>query len=154
MGLLWLDNCLWRVTFGHASAFAAWQGLDLATEPGNGDAFARDLRQRLRRFVLGRSKDDFLDVPLHTTGMSDFRKAVIHHCRHVPFGGTCSYAALAGLAGRPRAARAVGRVMACNQFPLIVPCHRVVASNGGLTGFSAPDGLGMKQRLLSIESRG
>jgi DNA repair protein RadC len=71
--------------------------------------------------------------------------------RRVPRGRTISYGELAALAGRPGAARSVGGFMARNRFPLLVPCHRVVAHDGGLGGFSSSGGLGDKKRLLSLE---
>ena len=67
----------------------------------------------------------------------------------IPRGQTCSYAELAARAGRPGAARAVGQAMARNPWPIIVPCHRVVASDGGLGGYGG--GLDMKERLLRLE---
>jgi DNA repair protein RadC len=71
--------------------------------------------------------------------------------RRVPRGHTISYGELALLAGRPGAARSVGGFMARNRFPLLVPCHRVVAHDGGLGGFSSSGGLGDKKRLLALE---
>ncbi len=73
-------------------------------------------------------------------------------CRRIPWGQTRSYAQLAAVAGRPGAARAVGSVMAKNRVPLVVPCHRVIASSGQLGGYSAPQGLSLKRRLLAMES--
>lgn len=67
----------------------------------------------------------------------------------VPFGSTISYAGLAKAAGRPGGARAVGRAMAENKIPIIVPCHRVIASDGRIGGWSGPGGL--KETLLSLE---
>ena len=71
--------------------------------------------------------------------------------RRVPRGRTVAYGELAALAGRPGAARSVGAFMARNRFPLLVPCHRVVAHDGGLGGFSSSGGLGDKKRLLTLE---
>jgi methylated-DNA-[protein]-cysteine S-methyltransferase len=72
-----------------------------------------------------------LPFELDWTGISDFRRSVLETLRaQVPWGETVTYGELAALAGRPRAARAVGTVMASNPFPFVVPCHRVVASNG------------------------
>ena len=62
-----------------------------------------------------------------------------------------TYRELATQAGRPRAARAVGNVMRRNPWPLVVPCHRVIGSSGQLTGYSAPDGIARKARLLELE---
>ena len=70
----------------------------------------------------------------------------------MPRGETVSYAELAGRAGSPNAARAVGGVMAGNRVPLLVPCHRVVGAGGRLGGFSAPTGVELKKRLLALEA--
>ncbi len=80
-----------------------------------------------------------------------FQRAVIDHCRRIPRGEVLTYGQLAERAGYPRSARAVGNVMATNRVPLIVPCHRVVGAGGNLGGFSAPQGLQMKRRLLRLE---
>jgi len=69
----------------------------------------------------------------------------------VPFATTVSYGDLAAMVGKPRAARAVGRVMAINPLPLIVPCHRVVGRNGDLVGYSGGGGLVTKEWLLAFE---
>ncbi|MGY8769586.1 MAG: methylated-DNA--[protein]-cysteine S-methyltransferase [Pirellulales bacterium] len=94
---------------------------------------------------------DFRDVDIDLDNHTPFQRKVINACRKIPFGKTKSYGELASKAGSPFAARAVGSTMAKNIFPLIVPCHRVVGSSGKLHGFSAPDGLNMKARLLKME---
>ena len=71
--------------------------------------------------------------------------------RAIPAGETVTYGELAVRAGEPGAARAVGQAMARNPFPLIVPCHRVMAAHGGAGGFSARGGVATKFRLLRIE---
>ncbi len=91
------------------------------------------------------------DVELDLSETTAFEASVIAAARRIPYGETVSYSELARSAGSPRAARAVGTVMAGNRFPLIVPCHRVVRSDGTLGGFSAPDGVDMKRRLLALE---
>ena len=85
---------------------------------------------------------------------SRFQRRVLNQCRRVPCGATISYARLAAKAGYPGAARAVGNCMAGNPIPLIVPCHRVVCSDGRLGAYSAPGGTAMKRRLLALESQG
>jgi methylated-DNA-[protein]-cysteine S-methyltransferase len=71
--------------------------------------------------------------------------------RTVPFGRTTTYGELAEQAGHPGAARAVGVAMARNPWPIVVPCHRVLAKHGMLGGFSAPGGVLTKRRLLELE---
>lgn len=104
----------------------------------------------LQAFASG-APMDLSHLPLELSYLTDFGRRVILACRQIPWGQTVSYGELATRIGAPGAARAVGGVMARNRHPLIVPCHRVLASNGALTGFSAPQGLVMKQRLLAHE---
>ena len=94
---------------------------------------------------------DLRDVPLDDTGIDDFRRAVYAATREIAPGTTESYGAIARAIGRPDSARDVGVALSRNRFPIIVPCHRVVAANGALTGFSAPGGLDTKRRMLELE---
>ncbi len=82
-----------------------------------------------------------------------FTRRVLQLTAAIPYGETRTYGQLAGSAGSPRAARAVGQVMASNPIPLVVPCHRVVGKNSP-TGFSAPGGVAYKQALLELERKG
>ncbi|MHC4697603.1 MAG: methylated-DNA--[protein]-cysteine S-methyltransferase [Planctomycetota bacterium] len=86
------------------------------------------------------------------SGLSPFRQAVLEACRRIPYGQTASYADLARAAGRPGAARAAGSTMANNPIPLVIPCHRVLRSDGSIGGFSSPQGVKQKMRLLSLEN--
>lgn len=140
-----------RLTFGHDSAQNAWQKLDLVEQPSREQARDARIIKRLQQYAAGQRNDDFLDVELDVDHMTMFQRAVTDNCRRIPIGETRSYGELAALAGHPGAARAVGRVMATNRFPLIVPCHRVVAAGGAIGGFSAPNGIEMKHRLLRPE---
>lgn len=92
------------------------------------------------------------DVPFDLSRVrAGFHRTVLETlAKSVPYGETVTYGELAALAGRPRAARAVGAAMHANPVPIIVPCHRVVASNG-IGGFGG--GVEMKQHLLTIEGR-
>ncbi len=89
-------------------------------------------------------------IPLDLSDASPFFGAAWEACRGIPPGETRSYQWLAEAAGNPRASRAAGQAMAKNPFPLIIPCHRVVGSSGGLHGYGA-GGVGVKARLLEME---
>ncbi len=89
-------------------------------------------------------------IPLDLSDASPFFGAAWEACRGIPPGETRSYQWLAEAAGNPRASRAAGQAMAKNPFPLIIPCHRVVGSGGGLHGYGA-GGVGVKARLLEME---
>ena len=88
------------------------------------------------------------DVPLDLEG-TPFQKRVWQVLRRIPYGETRTYAEVARLIGRPTAVRAVGRANGTNPVAIIVPCHRVLASSGGLGGYGA--GLEVKRRLLMLE---
>ena len=89
-------------------------------------------------------------VPLDLGATPPFFNAAWAACRTIPPGETRSYQWLATVAGNPRASRAAGQAMAKNPVPLIIPCHRVVGSNGGLHGYGA-GGVAVKARLLKME---
>jgi methylated-DNA-[protein]-cysteine S-methyltransferase len=94
---------------------------------------------------------DLSKVELDMTGVSEFHQRVYEFVRQIPVGSTVSYGEVAARLGKPGAARAVGQAMGRNPFPIIVPCHRVLASNGKLGGFTANGGVDTKQRMLQIE---
>ena len=87
------------------------------------------------------------------TGLTPFQQEVLRACARIPYGKTATYAELAKRVGRPGAARAVGSAMASNPVPIIIPCHRVITSQGTLGGFSAEQGVALKCQLLEMESR-
>lgn len=90
-------------------------------------------------------------IPLDTRKLTPFSVRVHEAARAIPRGECKSYGELAREVGAPRAARAVGRAMATNPWPIVVPCHRVVSSQGELHGFSAPGGVRTKAAMLQIE---
>lgn len=89
------------------------------------------------------------DLALAPRGTA-FQQAVWHELRRIPYGATVSYRALAERVGRPNASRAVGRANATNPLPIVVPCHRVIGSNGSPTGYAG--GIGAKTILLALEA--
>jgi len=93
----------------------------------------------------------FEDVPVDLFGLTMFRARILTLIRSIPYGDAKSYSEVACMAGVPRAVRAIGGAMAANPVPIIIPCHRVVASDGQLTGYSAPGGLVIKKHLLTME---
>ncbi|MCB1052834.1 MAG: methylated-DNA--[protein]-cysteine S-methyltransferase [Acidobacteria bacterium] len=88
------------------------------------------------------------ELPLEPQG-TDFQKQVWRALQHIPYGKTVSYGHLAASIDRPKAVRAVGAANGANPIPIIIPCHRVIGSNGTLTGFGG--GLPIKARLLELE---
>ena len=120
------------------------EGYDVRRDP-NPTAQARE---ELLEYTAG-TRQAF-DVPFVLIG-SEWQKAVWRALTLIPFGETRSYAEVAQMVGRPKAARAVGKASATNRLPLVVPCHRVIGANGSLTGFTG--GLHLKTRLLEHEAR-
>jgi methylated-DNA-[protein]-cysteine S-methyltransferase len=106
------------------------------------------LAVRVARYLAGGS-DTFLDVGLDLEGATEFEHAVTEALRRVPAGETVTYGELAALAGHPNAQRAAGTFCARNRFPIVVPCHRVVAANG--LGSYGSLGVEYKRRLLELE---
>jgi methylated-DNA-[protein]-cysteine S-methyltransferase len=94
---------------------------------------------------------DLDDVVLDWHGVDPFHRRVLEATRTVAPGCITSYGELARQIGAPGAARAVGTALGNNPWPIVVPCHRVLASDGSLTGFSAPGGVATKRRMLEIE---
>jgi methylated-DNA-[protein]-cysteine S-methyltransferase len=121
----------------HRTPDAAWIRDD--------DAFS-ELRRQLGEYFDG-ARTDF-DLPLATTG-TPFQQSVWHQLARLPYGRTASYAELAVRIGAPRAVRAVGAANGRNPVSIVVPCHRVVGSDGSLTGYAG--GLDAKRWLLDHE---
>lgn len=108
------------------------------------------LADQLVRYFEGEPVE--FDAPLDWRGYRDFESDVWNLCRRMPYGQTCSYGDLARRVGRPGAARAVGMAMSRNPVPLVVPCHRVLRSDGSLGGYSGRGGVAFKRRLLDMEA--
>jgi methylated-DNA-[protein]-cysteine S-methyltransferase len=112
--------------------------------PARLDAAARQLEE----YFAGRRHT--FDLPLDWRLAAGFRAAVLHRLPDIGYGRTASYATVAALAGRPRAVRAVGTACAINPLPVVIPCHRVVRSDGSLGGYLG--GVEAKRTLLTLES--
>ncbi len=152
-GIGWSERGITRITLPEASDAAArrrfQRGAPHATEtappPAIEAAIARIVQHlrgepaALEALVL-----DMDDVP-------EFHRQVYEAARRIPSGRTVSYGALARELGNPGAARAVGQAMGKNPFPIVVPCHRVLAANHATGGFSAHGGVETKARLLATE---
>jgi methylated-DNA-[protein]-cysteine S-methyltransferase len=107
-----------------------------------------DVRRELDEYFEGRRR--LFDLTLDLRELPPFTVSVLRELAKVPYGETTTYGALAAKVGHPRAARAVGTVMNRNRIPIVLPCHRVVGSNGSLVGYAG--GLDRKVQLLELES--
>ncbi|MFH9415571.1 methylated-DNA--[protein]-cysteine S-methyltransferase [Streptomyces rochei] len=139
----------------HATGAARDRALErlaarLGTEPVEAPAsplLAEAVRQ-VEAYFAGRRRD--FDLPLDWSLISGFNREVLRAlAAGVPFGSVVGYGDLAGRVGQPGAAQAVGTAMGANPLPVVVPCHRVVGSDGGIGGFGG--GVETKRRLLALE---
>lgn len=112
------------------------------------DAAAGDATRQLQEYFAGQRRTFDLPLDLHGTG---FQVAVWQQLLGIPYGQTCSYGQIAGDLGDPRSVRAVGAANGRNPVSIVVPCHRVIGSNGALTGYAG--GLERKRYLLELEAR-
>lgn len=109
------------------------------------------LQNEIKAYFEGKNVYFSTDIPVFLNGSGEFSHKILNACRNITYGQTMTYADLAQKARHPGAARAVGNVMAKNPIPLIIPCHRVIRTDGKLGGFSAPGGTNLKKRLLLNE---
>lgn len=108
-----------------------------------------DACQQIQEYLQGERLIFNLAVDL--TGLPGFQQQVLLATLTIPYGQTASYAEIAQAIGHPGAARAVGRAEATNPIPLVIPCHRVVGSDGKLHGYGGPGGISLKAKLLELE---
>lgn len=101
--------------------------------------------------LLGGERRDLREVALDMDGIPDFNRRVYELARTIAPGSTLTYGDIALRLGAPGTARAVGHALGRNPFPIVVPCHRVLAADGRMGGFSAPGGVATKRRMLEIE---
>ena len=120
--------------------------IDPAWQEGDDSAVLRAARSQLDQYFAGSRKH--FELPLAPRG-TPFQRAVWNAIAQVPWGETLTYAELASRAGRPGSARAAGAATGRNPLSIIVPCHRIVGSDGSLTGYAG--GLDRKQKLLALE---
>lgn len=118
-------------------------------EGPTGDPVLEQAKSQLREYFAGQRQT--FELPLKLPDWPPFSLRVLAVLRAIPYGEVRSYGELALQAGSPRAARAVGQVMAANPLPIVIPCHRVVAARGVLGGYSGGGGLVTKSWLLDLE---
>ncbi|MEX1040057.1 MAG: MGMT family protein [Pirellulaceae bacterium] len=156
IGLRFQGDRVGRLVFGHDQMGETISRLDAAEDLLDEPQLSAEQRrvvELLRAYAAGKGAD-LSQIEIDPGPATPFQRLVWQACREIPPGETLSYGQLAQVVGSPGAARAVGSCMAKNRIPLIIPCHRVIGSSGKLHGFSAPQGLTMKQRLLQLEGVG
>ena len=106
----------------------------------------REVREQLEEYLAGRRTR--FDLTLKPSG-TEFQRSVWRGLVEIPYGAVCGYGDLAKNIGNPGAARAVGQANGANPIPIIIPCHRVIAADGSIGGFTS--GLPIKRQLLAVE---
>ena len=153
-GLLGGEKGLVRSCLPVASSGEVKERLVVGGGMGKSDATVfGGLQAKIRAYFEGGCVD-FSDTQVAFDGLGEFGAKVLTACGKVGYGQTISYGQLAKLAGRPTAGRAVGNILAKNPVPLIIPCHRVIRSDGKIGGFSAGGGSGLKKMMLELEQLG
>lgn len=153
MGVLGGDSGLRRTTLPQTDPATCVEELgpelESAVQTPNG---FEELMSRIERQFSG-ERVTFTDLEIDIGDARPFFQAAWAACRTIPSGSTRTYGWLAAAAGSPAAARAAGQAMARNRLPIVIPCHRVVASDGTLGGFGrGKTRLDLKGRLLDIEA--
>lgn len=155
-GIAWSDRGVSAVALPDASTARTRAHLmKLARHCGpaplaDAPTWVADVIARVRALLRG-ERISFDDVSLDERDIEAFRRRVHALARAIPVGETRTYGDMARELGGLHLARAVGQALGANPFPVIVPCHRVVAARGAAGGFSSPGGLETKRRLLEIE---
>jgi methylated-DNA-[protein]-cysteine S-methyltransferase len=140
------NGALRRLELGFESREAALEEAPFGALESS-EAFG-PLPDMLHRYMAG-EVIDFSSVEVEFGPVGSFVERVLRETMNIPFGKLVSYSALATIAGSPGAARAVGNAMSRNPIPIVVPCHRVVHSDGTIGGYTG--GLDMKRHLLALE---
>ena len=112
------------------------------------ELYFSEITTQLQQYFMGELRQ--FSIPTYFSG-TKFQIAVINALQKIPYGSTCSYGDLAKIIGHPRAYRAVGSANGMNPLPIIFPCHRIIASDGDIGGFSGD--LYIKRVLLDLESK-
>jgi methylated-DNA-[protein]-cysteine S-methyltransferase len=128
---------------GELARIVRTYGPGLLPDPKRADPVARELDQ----YFEGRRRS--FDVPVDLSPLTAFQRAILGATARVPYGEVATYATVAERAGNRRASRAAGAALGSNPVPIVVPCHRVLASDGSLGGYGG--GLDAKRRLLRLE---
>ena len=115
------------------------------------ETYFKTLQMQIIAYFKGSCVNFSQDIPVVLDGFGVFSRKVLTACRQIEFGQRITYTELAKKVGNPAASRAVGNTLAKNPLPLIIPCHRVLRTDGKMGGFSAPGGVSFKKRMLTLE---
>ena len=141
-------NKLYNLSFSENKNNLIEKQLSLKISNNTTSKFAKEVQNQLNAYFQRRLKK--FDIPVHIEG-SEFSLKVFKEMSKIPYGKTKSYKQVAEKIKEPKSARAVGRVSGSNKIPIIIPCHRIVGSNGELVGYSGGGGLLFKSYLQLLE---
>ena len=141
-------NKLYNLSFSDSKNNLIEKQLSLKISNNTTSKFAKEVQNQLNAYFQRRLKK--FDIPIHIEG-SEFSLKVFKEMSKIPYGKTKSYKQVAEKIKEPKSARAVGRVSGSNKIPIIIPCHRIVGSNGELVGYSGGGGLLFKSYLQLLE---
>lgn len=150
MGVVGRVNVVRSVLVGHSSAASVRKAVQKREGKLKEGDWHPHLREALQDYAQGQQVN-FDEFELRLPDRTLFRDKVLAATRRLAYGQTTTYGDLARQVGHPRAARAVGTVMSSNRFPILIPCHRVLAAGSKLGGYTCPAGTDLKQRLLEME---
>jgi methylated-DNA-[protein]-cysteine S-methyltransferase len=153
-GLAWGESGLIGAQLPEAAPGAAWARLRRrypdAVETSPPPPAVQRTIERINDLLAG-GRDDLTDVELDFSVVAPFNRRVYEIARAIPPGETSTYGQIAKAMNEPGAARAIGKALGENPWPIVVPCHRVLGADGKSGGFSAPGGVETKARMLTIE---
>lgn len=141
-------NKLYNLSFSEDKNNLIEKQLSLKISNNTTSKFAKEVQNQLNAYFQRRLKK--FDIPVHIEG-SEFSLKVFKEMSKIPYGKTKSYKQVAEKIKEPKSARAVGRVSGSNKIPIVIPCHRIVGSNGELVGYSGGGGLLFKSYLQLLE---
>ena len=155
-GIAWGARGIVAVELPHHDETALRRRIRRAVPDGHESAPPADVAAAIEQIValLDGEPRDLSAIALDMERLPEFNRRVYAVARAIPPGETLTYGEVAQRVGERGAAQAVGQALGRNPFPIVVPCHRVLAAGGGMGGFSAPGGVETKRRMLAIEGAG
>ena len=146
--IIYSDDKLYELTFADRKNQLLDTQLSLKILDNSSTRLGKEVQSQLIAYFDQKLKK--FDIPVHIEG-SEFSLKVFKEMSNIPYGKTKSYKQVAEKIKQPKSARAVGRVSGSNKIPIIIPCHRIVGSNGELVGYSGGGGLLFKSYLQLLE---
>ena len=146
--IIYSDDKLYELTFADRKNQLLDTQLSLKILNNSSEKLGKEVQSQLIAYFDRKLKK--FDIPVHIEG-SEFSLKVFKEMSNIPYGKTKSYKQVAEKIKQPKSARAVGRVSGSNKIPIIIPCHRIVGSNGELVGYSGGGGLLFKSYLQLLE---